>query len=136
MQTSVPVEPDAVGDQARVAAAAEGAVHHDVARAGVSSVDQLAGQHRHMRAGHVKKDGQGLARSRTISRVQARPGRPATLSRSQTSRWSITPTTTTSFWIPPCSMSAGLSVTRPAESSSIVERVAREEARELAPLAR
>ena len=37
----------------------------------------------------------------------------------QTSRWSPTPTTTTSFSIPACVSSGGGSVTRPLASSSI-----------------
>ena len=72
---------------------------------GSSSVDQLAGQNRHVRACHVKKDGQGPLRSR--------PPRPAgvllllpALARPDLERGRACRSATTSFSIPACSRSA------------------------------
>ena len=48
-----------LGDQPRVAAAAERAVDGDLARLRVQRLDQLAGEDRDVRLGHVKQDGQG-----------------------------------------------------------------------------
>ena len=56
---SVPVGPEPLGDEARVPAAAERAVDGDLARPRVQRLDQLAGEDRDVRLGHVKKDGQG-----------------------------------------------------------------------------
>ena len=42
-----------------MAAAAERAVHGDLARARVEELDELAGEHRDV-DGHVKQDGQGM----------------------------------------------------------------------------
>ena len=56
---SVPVGADALGDQPRVAAAAEGAVDGDLARSGIQEVDELPGEHRDV-DGHVKQDGQEM----------------------------------------------------------------------------
>ena len=47
----------ALGHQARVAAAAERAVDRDLARLRVEEVDQLAGQDRDVRGGHVNQHG-------------------------------------------------------------------------------
>ena len=49
--------PKAIGHQARVAAAAERAVDRELARAGVEEVDELAGQDRDVRGGHVNQHG-------------------------------------------------------------------------------
>ena len=43
---------------AHAAAAAERAVDRGLARPRVENVDELAGQHRDVRGGHVKQDGQ------------------------------------------------------------------------------
>ena len=51
--------PEPLGDQPRVAGAAERAVDGDLARSRVQRLDQLAGENRDVRLGHVKKDGQG-----------------------------------------------------------------------------
>jgi hypothetical protein len=48
----------AVGDQARVAAAPERTVDRGFARARVEQLDELAGQHRDVDEGHVNQDGQ------------------------------------------------------------------------------
>jgi hypothetical protein len=47
----------AIGHQARVAAAAERAVDRELARLGVEEVDELAGQDRDVRGGHVNQHG-------------------------------------------------------------------------------
>ena len=57
---SVPGGPDPVGDEARVAAAAQRAVDRDLARLRVQRLDQLAGEDRDVRAWHVKQDGQEM----------------------------------------------------------------------------
>ena len=49
--------PEALGDQARVAAAAERAVDGDLARLRVEELDELAGQDRDVRGGHVNQHG-------------------------------------------------------------------------------
>ena len=49
---------DPVGDQARVAGGAERAVDDDLAGLRVQRLDQLPGEDRDVRAGHVKQDGQ------------------------------------------------------------------------------
>ena len=59
MRDQRPRRAQAVGDEARVAAAAERAVDGDLARLRVQRFDQLAGEHRDVGLGHVKKDGQG-----------------------------------------------------------------------------
>src|SRR5881396_3612561 len=51
--------PIRVPDQPRVPAAAEGAVHGDLARSGIQEVDELPGEHRDV-DGHVKQDGQEM----------------------------------------------------------------------------
>ena len=43
----------------RVAPAAEGAVHRDLARSGIERLDELPGEHRDV-DGHVKQDGQEM----------------------------------------------------------------------------
>ena len=55
---SVPGGAEPVGDQARVAGGAERAVDGDLARLRVERLDQLPGEDRDVRAGHVKQDGQ------------------------------------------------------------------------------
>ena len=57
----VPVDPDQrsrraepVGDQPRVAPAADRAVDRDLARLWIEQLDQLAGKHGDVRGGHVK----------------------------------------------------------------------------------
>ena len=55
---------DPVGDQPGVAAAAERAVHGDLTRARIEQVDQLAGEHRDVRLGHVKQCRQDSLRCR------------------------------------------------------------------------
>ena len=50
--------PEAVGDEAGVAAGADGAVDRDLARLRVERLDQLPGEDRDVRAWHVKQDGQ------------------------------------------------------------------------------
>ena len=57
---SVPGGAEPVGDEPRVAAGAERAVDRDLARLRVERLDQLAGEDRDVRAGHVKQDGQGM----------------------------------------------------------------------------
>jgi hypothetical protein len=59
-----PGRPDALGDQARVAAAAEGAVDRNLTRPWIEQLDQLAGEDRNVRAGHVKQCGQDSLRGR------------------------------------------------------------------------
>ena len=54
-----PGRAEALGDQPRVTAAAERAVDGDLARLRVQRLDQLAGEDRNVRLGHVKKCGQG-----------------------------------------------------------------------------
>ena len=49
-----------LGDEPRVAAAADRAVDGDLAGARVEGLDQLAGEDRDVRARHVKQDGQGM----------------------------------------------------------------------------
>ena len=51
--------PEPLGDEARVAGAAERAVDGDLAGARVQRLDQLTGEDRDVRLGHVKKCGQG-----------------------------------------------------------------------------
>ena len=51
---------EALGDEPRVAGGAERAVDGDLARARVERLDQLTGEDRDVRLGHVKKDGQGM----------------------------------------------------------------------------
>ena len=51
---------DAVGDEARVAGAAERAVDRDLAGLRVERLDQLPGEDGDVRAGHVKQDGQEM----------------------------------------------------------------------------
>ena len=65
--------PDPLRDQARVTARTEGAVDRRLAGARIADVDQLARQHGHVRARHVKKDGQVLLRSGQPGRGD-RPG--------------------------------------------------------------
>ena len=48
-----------VGDQPRVAPAADGAVDRDLAGLRIEQLDQLAGEHGDVRCGHVKQCGQG-----------------------------------------------------------------------------
>ena len=50
--------PEALGDEAAVAARADGAVDGDLARLRVQSLDQLPGEDGDVRAWHVKQDGQ------------------------------------------------------------------------------
>ena len=57
MAMSSPPGPEAVGDQARVAAAAERAVDGDLARLRVEEVDELAGEDRDVGGGHVNQHG-------------------------------------------------------------------------------
>ena len=52
--------PDAIGQQAGVAARAERAVDDDLAGLRIEQLDRLAGEHRHVRNGHVKQCGQGV----------------------------------------------------------------------------
>ena len=118
MQTSVPVGPMRSGDQARVAAVAEGAVDRGLARRRIEQVDQLAGQDRYVRACHVKKDGQGSQRSPTISSVELlliRPPAPCDPRPrgGRGCRRSRPPSRS-----PRARAAAAFSVTRPAESSS------------------
>ena len=54
---SVPLLPMPLGDQARMAAAADRAVDDDRARLGVEQLDQLAGEHGHVGDGHLKQCG-------------------------------------------------------------------------------
>ena len=53
-----PGRPEALGDQAAVAARADRAVDRDLARLRVQSLDQLPGEDGDVRAWHVKQDGQ------------------------------------------------------------------------------
>ena len=46
---------DPVGQQPRVTATADGAVHRDLTRARIKDIDQLAGENRDVRPGHVKQ---------------------------------------------------------------------------------
>ena len=48
-----PARPQALGDQARVATAAEGAVDRDLTRLGIQDIDQLTREHGDMGGGHV-----------------------------------------------------------------------------------
>jgi hypothetical protein len=50
-----PPRPDTLGDEPRVTATAGRAVDGDVARLRIESVDQLAGEHGHVRDRHVKQ---------------------------------------------------------------------------------
>ena len=50
----MPGRADAVGDQARVTAAAERAVDRDLPGLRIDQIDQLAGEDRDVRLGHVK----------------------------------------------------------------------------------
>ena len=131
MQIERPRRADPVGDQARVAARAEGAVDHGLARRGRRELDQLAGQDGYVRARHVKKDCQA-APSPPRSPSRGRPAARCQRSLAQTSRWSPTPTTTTSFSMPAWSSSGGGSDDPPARVELDVEGVALEVARELA----
>ncbi len=49
---------ESLGDEARVAGAAERGVDRDLAELRIERLDQLAGEDRDVRAGHVKQDGQ------------------------------------------------------------------------------
>ena len=49
---------EALGDHARVPAAAESAVDRGLAGLGVEQLEQLVGEHRDVDGGHVKQDGQ------------------------------------------------------------------------------
>ena len=49
---------ETLGDEPRVAGAAERAVDGGLARLRVQRLDQLTGENRDVRLGHVKKDGQ------------------------------------------------------------------------------
>ena len=51
---------DPLAEQARVAARAERAVDDDLTGLRVEQLDRLAGQHRHVRNGHVKQCCQGM----------------------------------------------------------------------------
>ena len=53
-----PGRPEAPGDEPRVAGGAERAVDGDLARLRIERLDQLAGEDRDVRLGHVKQDGQ------------------------------------------------------------------------------
>ena len=55
MAISSPVGSDALGDQAGVAAAAEGAVHEGLPRLRVENVDQLCGENGLVFLGHIGK---------------------------------------------------------------------------------
>ena len=55
-----PRGPQPVGDQASMATAADGAVDAHLARLRVDEVDQLAGEDRDVRLGHVKQCGQEM----------------------------------------------------------------------------
>ena len=60
MPISRPGRPEPLGDEPRVAGAAERAVDGDLARLRVERLDQLAGEDRDVGTGHVKQDGQGM----------------------------------------------------------------------------
>jgi hypothetical protein len=51
---------DPPGEQPRVAARAERAVHDGLTGLRVEQLDRLAGEHRHVREGHLKQCGQGM----------------------------------------------------------------------------
>ena len=125
--------PDPAGHEPRVAAVAERAVDGGVPRLRIEQVDQLTGEDRDVRARHVKKDGQGSQRFRTTSALSA-CWSSLQRSRSQISRWSRLPTTTTSFWIPACSQQRLVQRDPAGRVELGVERAAREVAGELAAL--
>ncbi len=74
---SVPVGPSALGDQARVAAAAEGAVDRGLPRLGRQQLDQLGGEDGYVLSGHVGKGGDS---ARSAFRHSAAPARPSAIS--------------------------------------------------------
>jgi hypothetical protein len=49
------LRPDALSDEARVTAATRRAIDHDLARPRIERVDQLGGEHGHVRDRHVKQ---------------------------------------------------------------------------------
>ena len=71
MPISVPDGPKAVGDEAGVPAAADGAVDGRLARVRREQVDQLARQHRHVDRGHVKENVSRLAVMSVIRSVRS-----------------------------------------------------------------
>jgi hypothetical protein len=51
---------DPAAEQPRVTARAERAVHDRLAGLRIEQLDRLAGEHRHVRNGHLKQCGQGM----------------------------------------------------------------------------
>jgi hypothetical protein len=51
----LPVGADPLGDQKGMAAAAEGAIHEGLPRAGIEDIDQLCGENGLMFGGHIGK---------------------------------------------------------------------------------